>query len=625
MQRNNIIQLLIYVFLAAVFVFCILNLIFGVFVHFFDYTQSIFWHVLTIPTLLLVVALVVGASLFKYIIYRRSGKHIAQSLHARQLQYINGVPEEISALNINAELAQQCRVTPAYLYVLNDDLGINALTVGYGQQDVSIILTWGALQSMNLDELKGMLAYEYTHILSKRYIEHTRLEVFLFGFIIVGQIGSYLIVRGMRRKVFKVDSIFAVFYVSLGGFVWLLGSLGILVSRFLKYLIFYKRTYQTDVNACELVDQQYLLHALTRIYVHKLGSHIYRMESESLAHYCFANALSEQSWFKVHPPLSRRIYRLHPTFSRKAVVGIGASGFDWQNFISKILLPTNEEILLDTLDAESWIAPPQPLPVLRLSPISFSAKDAVMAISPEIRQSMERPVLLSRAMQTATGCREVIVAIFMIRQYRQGIPKDAQVSQAIIDTLLKLDGRIYICIFNEALSHIDNMPTIISRQFIAKLAQLIQLDGEIGLFDCLLLERVKATQGFLEDALPIAKKDCTQAIVHLVDALLHVQYAQNQLSIRRKILKKLITHSELEQFSEVTHTPLDLAHSLRLLSGLLFRERLYLLDIIEHEIWSERMITQDELDVLELLYWRLGFQTEGLVNRMLKQNSLLIL
>jgi hypothetical protein len=42
-----------------------------------------------------------------------------------------------------------------------------------------------------------------------------------------------------------------------------------------------------------------------------------------------------------------------------------------------------------------------------------------------------------------TGSREVMVAILMIRQYREFIPKDAPVSHAIIDALLNLDGRIH--------------------------------------------------------------------------------------------------------------------------------------------------------------------------------------
>ena len=43
------------------------------------------------------------------------------------------------------------------------------------------------------------------------------------------------------------------------------------------------------------------------------------------------------------------------------------------------------------------------------------------------------------------------------------------------------------------------------------------------------------------------------------------------------------------------------------------------------DLHSDRIITQDELDVLELLYWRLGFDTQDVVEQMLKKNSLMII
>ena len=58
------------------------------------------------------------------------------------------------------------------------------------------------------------------------------------------------------------------------------------------------------------------------------------------------------------------------------------------------------------------------LPLLRLSPISFALNDAIKPLSSDIRRNKKRPELIQRALQTATGSREVMVAILMIRQYR---------------------------------------------------------------------------------------------------------------------------------------------------------------------------------------------------------------
>ena len=61
------------------------------------------------------------------------------------------------------------------------------------------------------------------------------------------------------------------------------------------------------------------------------------------------------------------------------------------------------------------------------------------------------------------------------------------------------------------------------------------------------------------------------------------------------------------------------------ISGLLLRDRLIILGIAELCLWNDRIITQDELDVLELLYWRFGFETAEIVEQMQKKNSLMIM
>ena len=114
---------------------------------------------------------------------------------------------------------------------------------------------------------------------------------------------------------------------------------------------------------------------------------------------------------------------------------------------------------------------------------------------------------------------------------------------------------------------------------------------------------------------------------YLVDALLHVQQinSPNQLEVRERILQELLTQEELQTYADISDEPLDLAEILNDVSGLLLRDRLNILAIAERCLWSDRIITQDELDVLELLYWRLGFDTCEVVEQMQKKNSLMII
>jgi hypothetical protein len=78
-------------------------------------------------------------------------------------------------------------------------------------------------------------------------------------------------------------------------------------------------------------------------------------------------------------------------------------------------------------------------------------------------------------------------------------------------------------------------------------------------------------------------------------------------------------------YTEISDEPIDLAEVLNDISGLLLRDRLSILGIAEICLWNDRIITQDEFDVMELLYWRLGFEVDEIVDQMQKKNSIMII
>ena len=159
------------------------------------------------------------------------------------------------------------------------------------------------------------------------------------------------------------------------------------------------------------------------------------------------------------------------------------------------------------------------------------------------------------------------------------------------------------------------------------MALIIQEDGEIGLLDALLLERVKYELNLMPNHTPSALEDVKPQIVRLIDALLHVQQinSPNQLEVRERILQSILTFEDMQLFSEISDEPIDLAEILNDIAGLLLRDRLSILGVAEMCLWNDRIITQDEMDVLELLYWRFGFESANIVDEMQKKNSLMII
>ncbi|MCG5225453.1 M48 family metalloprotease [Acinetobacter pittii] len=606
---------------AVLLTIFILNLILGLLVHFFDYSQPIWWHTLSPYFIALLLFIMVWSVVTELYILRKGGHSLAKQLKARRLVKEESTPEELAALKITEHLAQTFSLKVPTVYVLPDEVGVNALTAGFHPKDIVIILTWGALQNLDKLELYGLLGHEFNQILSGEAVENTKLKILYSGLTTFSQWGSKLAKQGFKRYSPGYKHKFETVFVAVGGVIWLAGSLGVLITRFIKYLTLSGRTFRNDQKTVRLLKNNANTQTLLRIYVHHSGSQIHSAYSESIAHMCFANSLSPQSWMNIHPSIRERIYELNPTLLQ-----------DLQ--LENLKKLRNRPLFslfhfLEESEKEIYIpwSSPQPLPLLRLSPISFALNDAIKPLSSDVRRNKKRPELIQRALQTATGSRELMVAILMIRQYREFIPKDAPVSHAIIDALLNLDGRIHIQIFHDACKNIGHIPASIARQFLTKLALIIQEDGEIGLLDALLLERVKYELNLMPLHLPTAFEEVKPQIVRLIDALLHVQQinSPNQLEVRERILRSLLNPDEMYIYDEISDEPLDLAEILNDIAGLLLRDRLSILAIAEMCLWSDRIITQDELDVLELLYWRFGFETEEIVDQMQKRNSVMII
>ncbi len=623
LQKNkNILFSLSLCVLAVLITLFILNTLLGLLIFYTDATQSIFWHHLSAPLLLLLMLIMVSSIAYELYLLRQGGHSFAHNLGARRICSAPSiVPEEALILRLTEDLAQQLMIPAPAIYVLDRELGINALSVGLKTQNTVLIVTWGALQNLDEPELYGLLTHEFYRMLCGEVVENTQLKVLYGSLTRFSQCGTELMQRGFHQHHQNKMKPWGSLSVALGSSLWLIGALGVFVSRAMKCFTLGDRTEYNDLKTKALSENHNNIQALLRIHVHHYGSQIYSPDAEAISHMCFANALQQICWMNVHPSIEQRLYALDPSLVEELQL---------ENL--KKLGREPLFLLFHSLEENfgvwknPWLSP-EPLPLLRLSPISFAIKDAIRPLNPEVREKISRPEIIQRALQTATGAREVVVAILMIRQYREFIPQESQVSQAIIDALLHLDGRVHLSIFKEASQNMGKIPMGMARQFLTKLAKICQADGEIGLLDALLLERVKSELDVLPMRTPSALKDVKPQIVRLIDALLHVQQinSQNQFEARRRILSYFLDADEMLLYEEISDEPIDLGEILHEVSGLLLRERFSVLSLAEMCLWHDWVITQDELDVLQLLYWRLGFSTTEIVEQMHKKNSIVII
>ena len=186
--------------IAILLTVLIINTVVGLFVFYADPGQSIWWHVLSPYLVALVLFLMIISVIYEFYTFRAGGYSLAQQMGARRLNQMESIPEESAALRINTQLADTFLIEPPAMYVLPNEVGVNALTAGFSPRDTAIILTWGALQTLDEIELYGLLSHEFNKILSGETAENTRLKILYSSLTTFSQWGSKIAKLGFYRN-----------------------------------------------------------------------------------------------------------------------------------------------------------------------------------------------------------------------------------------------------------------------------------------------------------------------------------------------------------------------------------------------------------------------------------------
>lgn len=616
-HRHYGMTLLVLFLLAWLLNIMAINCLVGFVLVAFGYTKSLFWHPYSLAVVLSMLVILLIGTLFGFLQLWHGGHTLAQKFGARLLTRQCLVPEERMLIEITDDLSRSCGVSIPAIYILDEEISINAFIVGYRPADMALIVTWGMLQTLDRLELQGVIAHEYSHVLHGNTYFNARVMVLLSGLLIISQLGSRISRFGNQFLPAKQERSADALFVLIGGLIWLFGSIGILISRVLKYLLLHRRWFLADAASAKYVHSNGLLRALLRIRAHEHGSELHGVYVETMGHMCFAQALNRYSWFSAHPALDERIYALSPATLRKVKL---QERIQQQQQLYVDLAVLEEEAAERSIFAlevashnpQAW-QPPQPFPFVRMQPATRFKYDAVSPLAHSVRIDTPYPDMIRRAMSTSTGCREVLVAIMSLRQKMACSPEQQHISRAILETLETLDQRLYVSIFLQAINHMGHIPVSAGKNLLTRLATIIQADGFVGLLDILLLEKLKAKFGFLPAAVPVSMDHCIQALVLLVDALLHVREITeiHAVQTRTRILRTILTEDQLlgVNIESIKQSPVNLGHVLYQLSGLLSREKLNVLTMAEAALYLNADLTQEEQDVLDLLYWRLGFES----------------
>ncbi|MGH8210313.1 MAG: M48 family metallopeptidase [Steroidobacteraceae bacterium] len=256
---------------------------------------------------LLVMGVLSIASLYKSMELRGGGGVVARSLGGVRVSSDATDLKVKRLVNVVEEMAIASSVPIPEIYVLEQEPAINAFAAGHTPANAAVTVTQGALDRLSRDELQGVIAHEFSHVLNGDMRLNVQLMGWVFGLFVIGLIGRMLLQFSPRNRRNSGG------LVALGFAVMVLGYVGLMAGRILQAAVARQRERLADASGVQFTrNPQGLKGALVKIAALPEGSRLVAADAEQAAHMFFADGLSRV--FATHPPILERIRELDPHF-----------------------------------------------------------------------------------------------------------------------------------------------------------------------------------------------------------------------------------------------------------------------------------------------------------------------
>ncbi|MEM9409593.1 MAG: M48 family metallopeptidase [Planctomycetota bacterium] len=272
-----------------------------------------------------VLMLMAMGSLFKMFELQQGGAAVASMLGGRRIM---GNAKELTdrkVANIVEEMALASGTPVPPVYIIDNEESINAFAAGYTVDDAVIGINRGTAEKLSREELQGVVAHEFSHILNGDMRLSLRMVSILHGLLLLSIVGGQIMRifshtaghtmyrRSSRDNEGAIGGIFAATLI-IGGGLYLLGSIGLFFGRWIKSTISQQREYLADASAVQFTRiPSGIAGALKMIGASAEQSHMKSANAEQISHMFFGTARSS-FFFATHPPLLNRICAIEEDF-----------------------------------------------------------------------------------------------------------------------------------------------------------------------------------------------------------------------------------------------------------------------------------------------------------------------
>ncbi|NVK22203.1 MAG: M48 family metallopeptidase [Kangiellaceae bacterium] len=259
--------------------------------------------------------MIAGGSGFRWLQLRGGGKAVAQMVNAREVLPDTNDRLEQRLLNVVEEMSIASGTAVPTVYIMDQEEAINAFVAGQETSDTIMVVTRGALEKLNRQELQGVVAHEYSHIFNADMKINVKLISILAGILILGQAG-YFIMRSIRHGNVRSNNkegggIIAVVII-VGLSMYIIGSIGLFFGRLIKAAISRQREFLADASAVQYArDNEGLAGAFIKI--GEQSSLLSNRHAEETSHMCIAEPIKLSfSGLATHPPIEKRLDAIMP-------------------------------------------------------------------------------------------------------------------------------------------------------------------------------------------------------------------------------------------------------------------------------------------------------------------------
>jgi len=451
------------------------------------------------------------ASLFRIAGLSAGGGKVARSLGGTQVAADTQDPLRRRLHNVVEEMAIASGVPVPEIYVLEQEQGLNAFAAGFTPSDAAIAVTRGSLETFSRNELQGVIAHEFSHILNGDMRLNMRLMGVLFGILVISIIGR-TILRNMRQTRFRSSrskgnggGIAAVMLIGLA--LAVIGYLGLFCARLIKAGVSRQREYLADASAVQFTRQTDGIAGALKKIGYGASSIIVDSDGEEVSHMLFANGLRAYlNLYATHPPIEQRIRALEADFDaefylREAVKQVADDEQASENQGGAKPEDSDAQARLNRLMQAVLILTPG-----AVSDSIGNPSDTHIQHAAELRRLI--PPQIYRATRSAGGAPLLMLALLLdpektIRQRQlkrisaSFAPERLSLIEQIHATLIELGPQFRLPLMELAFPALKQRPREQIDTLVDLINTLIETDGHVDTFEYLLS---RALWSLLKDA-----------------------------------------------------------------------------------------------------------------------------